>query len=242
MWHRELSAKNQSNKHERSIWNQMLSILHSSSLASFPTNWDFLLLAVVEREQSESWIKILSQIIVQKKSTATEGNVSVATKIRMLYAGKDLWTAKDRSLLVHTQYSDLLYHSFKQIFSPSSGHLFILLAVQNARTQRLLFILCATEMKSWGREKRRNPCPKFPFKSEVWKDIKQSTQCYVARKSVLQARRPRPSAVAQSRPHPPWTIRKTQGEWALLGEMEFLIVLPCDYHEHRWTQLLPFSE
>lgn len=37
-------------------------------------------------------------------------------------------------------------------------------------------------MKSWGREKRRNPCPKFPFKSEVWKDIKQSTQCYRCKK------------------------------------------------------------
>lgn len=64
----------------------------------------------------------------------------------------------------------------------------------------------------------------------------------VARKSVLQGQLPRPSAVAQSLPHPQWIIRKTQGEWVLLGEMEFLIVLPCDYHEHVWSQLFPFSE
>lgn len=31
-------------------------------------------------------------------------------------------------------------------------------------------------------KKEKNPCPKFPFKSEVWNDIKQSTQRYCCRK------------------------------------------------------------
>ena len=75
-------------------------------------------------------------------------------------------------------------------------------------------------------------------KSEVWKDIKQSTQCYCCKKVSSAAA----SAVAQSLPHPQWIIRKIQGEWVLLGEMDFLIVLPCDYHEHLWTQLFPFSK
>lgn len=89
----------------------------------------------------------------------------------------------------------------------------------------MLFILCATEMKSWGREKRKHPCPKFPFKSEVWKDIKQSTQYYCCKK-VNSA-----SAAAQSLPHSQANNKKKiQGEWVPPGEMEFLTGLPPDYH------------
>lgn len=126
-------------------------------------------------------------------------------------------------------------------FSPSSGHLFILFAIQHTVTQRVLFILCATEMKSWGSKKEKNPCPKFPFKSEVWKDIKQSTQCYCCRKvnsASTESKAISRGPITSS----PTVNNKIQGERVLLGEMEFLIALPLDYHWHLWAQLFPFSE
>lgn len=73
----------------------------------------------------------------------------------------------------------------------------------------MLFILCATEMKSWGRKK---PCPKFPFKVKCEKTSSRVHSVIVARKSILQEQSPRPSAAAQSLPHPQRIIRKIQGE------------------------------
>lgn len=149
---------------------------------TFPTHWDFLSLAVVEREQIE-WVENQDPLTNNcTKSTSTEGSISVATKIRMLYAGKDLWTAKDRSLLIHSQYSDLPYHSFKQIFPLHRGIFSFYLLFKTVGHKG-----CSSScvLLKWNLEvgiKEKKPCPKFPFKSEVWKDIKQSTQCYCCKK------------------------------------------------------------
>lgn len=144
---------------------------------TFPTHGDFLSLAVVEREQNEWAVNpdLLANNCTKKHHNRGQ-QISCCEDKNALCRQRSLNSQRQKPLDTHSgQWSTL---SFIQTdFSPSSGHLFILFAVQNTGTQRMLFILCATEMKSWGREKRKNPCPKFPFKSEVWKDIKPSTQC-----------------------------------------------------------------
>lgn len=122
------------------------------------------------------------------------GNISVVTKIRMFYAGKDLWTAKDKTLLMHWQYSDLLYHSFKQIF-PLHQSIFSLYLL--VRTQRHKGCSLSCMQLKWNLEagKREKPCPKYSFNSKVLKDIKQSTQRYCCKKVSSAIQKPRSSAM-----------------------------------------------
>lgn len=132
-----------------------------------------------------------------------------------------------------------IIHS-NRFFSLNQGIFSFYLLFKTLGHKGYSFILCATEMKSWGREKKK-PCPKFPFKSvKCEKTSSKVHSVTVARKSVLQGQLPRPSAVAQSLPHPQWIIRKNPRRMGSTWGMEFLIVLPCDYHEHVWTQLFPF--
>ena len=116
-------------------------------------------------------------------------------------------------------------------FSPASGHLFILFAIQNTRTQRTPFILCATEMKSWGRKKgKKNPCPKFPFKSEVWEDIKQRTQWYCYKKVNSASTESKAVSSGSITSSLLMNNEKNPRRKGSSGEMEFLIVLPLAFH------------
>lgn len=142
----------------------------------------------------------------------------------MLYAGEDLWRAKDRSLLIHIQYNDLLYHSFKQIFPLHQGILSFYLVFKTLGHKG-----CSSScvLLKWNLEvgKKENTLALNSLsKVKCEKTSSRVHSIIVARKSILQVQRLNHFLTHKR------IIRKIQGEWVPPGEMEFLIGLPPDYH------------
>lgn len=138
-------------------------------------------------------------------------------------------------------YSDLPYHSFKQIFPLHQGifSFYLLFKTLGHKGCSSSCVLLKWNLEIGKKEKTLALNSLSKVKCE--KTSSRVHSVIVARKSILQVQNPRPSGEAQSLPRPQWIISKIQRERGPLGERELLIVL-LDYHWHLWAQLCPFSE